>query len=254
MLKFLDPPLVNLMDGHGVDVVKLFSAPPYEGHQIRRFENGEMLGHCLTGHIQASAQHRQTPAVVLVKAIEQLSSAGIGQRLKYRIHIVHKCSLTIKQKICKQLPAYKRVGHQGQRHERTAPNVPSRERAYLSLGKEHFHAGGGFGNLTFSELGDRNHPRHAVLSIGTRDEHEPKGHLFEKPVEPTKAQFFHIGRNLPWRNIFPEVDYDGPSPGFEDPPHLVQPAIRLGKVLECSPAYDEVVLKVKVRLRIEETP
>jgi len=90
LLEFLDPSLVNLMDGHGVDVVKLFSAPPYEGHQIRCFENGEMLGHCLTGHIQASAQRRQSLAVVLVKSIEQLSSVGTGQRLEYCVHIFHK--------------------------------------------------------------------------------------------------------------------------------------------------------------------
>ena len=74
-----------------VDVVmtaNLLAALPPPGDEVRCFEDGEVLGHRLAGHIQAAAQLAQGLAVLHVQPIQQLPAARIGQRTKDRI-IVH---------------------------------------------------------------------------------------------------------------------------------------------------------------------
>jgi len=85
-LEFADPAFANLMDRHGIEVVKLLAAAFDRRDQIRLLENGQVLAHCLPRHGKALAQLTKRLSIVGAQAIQQLPSARIGQRSEYSIH------------------------------------------------------------------------------------------------------------------------------------------------------------------------
>jgi len=50
-----DPALGDLVDGDGIEVVKLFAAVPDDGDEVGVLEQVEVLGHGLTGHVEVRA-------------------------------------------------------------------------------------------------------------------------------------------------------------------------------------------------------
>ena len=60
--------------------MKFLSASPLRDHKICRFQNGEMLGHGLTRHIHLFTKRVQRLPVPGMKAVQQASAAGIGER------------------------------------------------------------------------------------------------------------------------------------------------------------------------------
>ena len=52
---FADPAFKNFMDRNGVEKVELFAPVPDHGEEIGGFEDLEVLGHGLAGHVEMSA-------------------------------------------------------------------------------------------------------------------------------------------------------------------------------------------------------
>jgi hypothetical protein len=67
--------------------MQLLAPAPDGGDEIRRLQQGQMLGDCLPLHVEKSTQLSQRLPVVLVQLIEQLSTAFISQRFEYCIHL-----------------------------------------------------------------------------------------------------------------------------------------------------------------------
>src|SRR5438309_2634155 len=78
-LVLADPALVDLVEGHGIEVVQLLAAAPDRDHEVGVLEQRQMLGHCLTRHVQVLAQLAQGLAVVAVQPIQELPTAWISQ-------------------------------------------------------------------------------------------------------------------------------------------------------------------------------
>lgn len=53
---FANPALVDLVQGHWIEVVQLLAPAPEDGDEFRLFQNDEMLGHRLPGHIEVLAK------------------------------------------------------------------------------------------------------------------------------------------------------------------------------------------------------
>ena len=51
MLVLVDPTLGNLMQRHGIKVMKLFASMPENDHQVRPFLQSEVFCHSLPGHV-----------------------------------------------------------------------------------------------------------------------------------------------------------------------------------------------------------
>jgi len=81
-LELVDPPLLVLMERHGIEVVQLFPTPPHRADQMGRLQDGQVLRQRLTGHVDALAQLAERLAVVLVQPVEELPSRAFGQRLE----------------------------------------------------------------------------------------------------------------------------------------------------------------------------
>ena len=65
-----DPPLVNLVNGYRIQVMQLFPPVPHHDDQVCRFQQTQVLGDCLSRHVEASAQSGQRLPVGLVQLIE----------------------------------------------------------------------------------------------------------------------------------------------------------------------------------------
>src|SRR5512132_631499 len=89
VLEFPDPAVVNLVNGHRVEVVELFAPPPHRGDQIRVFEHAKMLGDGLPRHLEVLAQFAERQAALRMQAIEQLPAAWICQRLEHLVDSLH---------------------------------------------------------------------------------------------------------------------------------------------------------------------
>jgi hypothetical protein len=85
-IEFADPPVRDLVDGHGIEIVQFFAAPLYGGDQIRFLQDAKMLRHCLARHAMAAAQLRERLTAAGTEAIQQLTPRGIGKRAKHRCH------------------------------------------------------------------------------------------------------------------------------------------------------------------------
>ena len=76
------------MERDGIEEVELFPSVPDHGEQVGVFENLEVLGHSLAGHVEVGAKLSQGPAVLLVKLVEELPAAGIGEGFENIVHFV----------------------------------------------------------------------------------------------------------------------------------------------------------------------
>jgi hypothetical protein len=85
-LVLVDPTFRDLLQGNGVEIVKLFPAAPNVDDKVRLVQQPEMLGHGLPRHIKMLAEIAQGLPVVLVEFIEQSAPAGISERLEDFIH------------------------------------------------------------------------------------------------------------------------------------------------------------------------
>ena len=74
------------MQRHWIEVMQLLAPAPDGGDEIRRFQNDEMLGHCLPCHVEVLAQFAQRPPVALEQFVEQFSATWVSQRFEHRIH------------------------------------------------------------------------------------------------------------------------------------------------------------------------
>jgi hypothetical protein len=72
---FADPPFVDFVERHGIQKVELFAPVPDHGEEIGGFEDLEVLGHGLAGHVEMGAEFRQRLPVGLVQLIEELAAA-----------------------------------------------------------------------------------------------------------------------------------------------------------------------------------
>ena len=75
----LNPPFGDLIDRCGIEVVQLLPAPPDGRHQMGSLQDGQVLAHRLTGHVETDAQLAQVLAVAGVQAIEEHAPARVGQ-------------------------------------------------------------------------------------------------------------------------------------------------------------------------------
>ena len=87
-LIFADPALVDFVNGNRVEVVELFAAAPDDGNEVGLFEEVEMFGHGLAGHVEVLTKLGQGLPVGLIKDIEQFAPTGIGQGFENFIHDV----------------------------------------------------------------------------------------------------------------------------------------------------------------------
>ena len=66
--------------------MELFAPVPNGGNEVRRFEDDQMIGDGLARHIKIFAQVTERAPVLFVENIEQLATAGIGQRFEHSVH------------------------------------------------------------------------------------------------------------------------------------------------------------------------
>ncbi len=69
-LVLADPALVDLVKRRGIQVVKFLATAPDRRDQVGRFEQRQMLGHRLPGHVEILAKLAQSLTVVGMQPIE----------------------------------------------------------------------------------------------------------------------------------------------------------------------------------------
>ena len=84
---FADPSFVDLVDRDRIEEMQLLPAVPDHREEVGGFENLEMLGHGLAGHIEMGAEFRECPPIRLLQLIEKVAAAGIGEGFE---HVVHR--------------------------------------------------------------------------------------------------------------------------------------------------------------------
>ena len=62
--------------------MELLAATPHGDHQVGGFQQPQVLGDCLAAHVEMLAKFAQGLTVINPQNIQQLSAAGIGERLK----------------------------------------------------------------------------------------------------------------------------------------------------------------------------
>ena len=93
---FADPALIDFMQRHRVEIMELLASAPDHRDEVRRLQQGQMLGYGLPGHIQVLAQPGQSLAIALVELIQQFPPAFIGQRFEYGVHLAEIiCNLLV---------------------------------------------------------------------------------------------------------------------------------------------------------------
>jgi hypothetical protein len=78
-----DPAIVDLADRHGVQVVVLLTSDLAPRHEVRGFEDGQMLHDAEPRQLgDRGAQLAQRESVLLDETIEETASSGLGERPK----------------------------------------------------------------------------------------------------------------------------------------------------------------------------
>ena len=85
---FANPALGDLVQRHWIEVMQLLAPAPDDDDEIRRFQQQEMLGHRLPGHVEVFTQFAERLPVVLVQLIEQFSATFVRQCFEYCIQLV----------------------------------------------------------------------------------------------------------------------------------------------------------------------
>lgn len=86
--EFGDPPCLDLVDRHGVEVVEFLPAPPVRGDEPGALEDGEVFGDGLPGHPPPGAQLPESEAVGCEEPVEELPAGRVGQRRKDQVVVV----------------------------------------------------------------------------------------------------------------------------------------------------------------------
>jgi len=89
LFEFPNPPLVDFLERHRIEKMELLPAAPLHRHEVRRFEQREVLRHSLPRHVQVLAELPQRLPVMSMQPIQQLSPTWIGQRLEQKIRVAH---------------------------------------------------------------------------------------------------------------------------------------------------------------------
>ena len=55
-LVFVNPTPIDLVDRDGIEIVELLASPPDDDNEVCFLQDDEMLGHCLTGHVEQLRQ------------------------------------------------------------------------------------------------------------------------------------------------------------------------------------------------------
>ena len=67
---FSNPTLVNLVNRHGIEVVQLLAPTPNGGDEIRLFQQRQVLGDRLAGHVEVFAQFTQGLSIFFAKLVK----------------------------------------------------------------------------------------------------------------------------------------------------------------------------------------
>ena len=65
-LVLVDPTLGDLIERHRVEVMKLFPTTPQNDNEVGPFEQPQMFGHSLPGHVEVLTEFTQGLAIVAV--------------------------------------------------------------------------------------------------------------------------------------------------------------------------------------------
>jgi hypothetical protein len=79
--------------------MQLLAPSPNDHDEVCFFENREMLGHRLPGHLQMRAKLPERLAVLSLQAIQQETPPGIGQRLEHLVHGSHYATFWLPVKL-----------------------------------------------------------------------------------------------------------------------------------------------------------
>ena len=85
-LELVDPALLDLVQRDRIEVVQLLPPAPHRADQVGGLQDGQMLGHRLTGHVDPPAQLPERLPVLLVQPVQQTPAGLVGQRLEDRVH------------------------------------------------------------------------------------------------------------------------------------------------------------------------
>jgi hypothetical protein len=100
-----DPTLVDLLNGHGIEVVTFLAAVPDDHDEFRLLQDRQVLGYRLPRHVEVLAQFIQRQAIVLAKPIQQISATGIGKRVENKIQGKQLCNHMV---ACQDVSGYAR--------------------------------------------------------------------------------------------------------------------------------------------------
>src|SRR5262245_22241654 len=78
--EFLHPAVVDLVDGHRVQVVELLAPPPRRADETRLLEQREVLRHRLAAHVHLLAELAQREPAAREESVQELPPAGIRER------------------------------------------------------------------------------------------------------------------------------------------------------------------------------
>jgi hypothetical protein len=81
-----DPPVGDVVDRGGVEVVVLLASVPRRDDEPRRLEHAQVLGDGLARHRQPLAELPQRLAATGVQRVEQSPSTGVGERPEHLVH------------------------------------------------------------------------------------------------------------------------------------------------------------------------
>src|SRR3984893_18226009 len=91
------PPLVDLVQRHGIDEMQLLPTTLDRAHQIGPLQDPEVLRRGLPGHVQVFAKLAERLPVLLTQKVKQPSACRVAQRLQnmVSVHRSHSHAKTI---------------------------------------------------------------------------------------------------------------------------------------------------------------
>jgi hypothetical protein len=67
--------------------VQLLAPAPHGGHEVRGFQQGEVLRNALPRHVEVLAQLVERATVIRMQQIQELAPAGIGEGFEQHIGV-----------------------------------------------------------------------------------------------------------------------------------------------------------------------
>jgi hypothetical protein len=87
-LVLANPAIKDFADGHGIDVVQLFTASPDGNDKVCVLKFEQVFGYRLPCHVEVFTELAEGKAVIGMEPIKQPASSRIGERFK---HLVLRC-------------------------------------------------------------------------------------------------------------------------------------------------------------------